>query len=209
MTIRDAINKGSIAGPRLLANGREIARRDGELAAGITAFADGPLEMREHISRLKQLDVDQIKLSMSGEAEVKSRSAEECFYADEETRACVDEAHRNGLRVCAHARARDSVIQCAKYGVDVIYHASYCDELGLDLLEANKSRLVVAPAINWLYSTVYDAAPFGYSFERAEEVGYRKELDTAVRVLRKMKARGITILPGGDYGFVSSSFMRD
>lgn len=41
--VRDAINKGDIPGPRYLANGREMARRDGELAAGITAFADGEL----------------------------------------------------------------------------------------------------------------------------------------------------------------------
>jgi hypothetical protein len=34
-----------------------------------------------------------------------------------------------GKRVCSHARARDSVIQSAKYDVDVIFHASYtCDE---------------------------------------------------------------------------------
>lgn len=39
--IRDAINQGSIPGPRYLANGKEIARRGGELTPGITAFADG------------------------------------------------------------------------------------------------------------------------------------------------------------------------
>jgi len=35
---------------------------------GITAFADGPLEMREVIRHHVKLGVDQIKLSMSGEA---------------------------------------------------------------------------------------------------------------------------------------------
>lgn len=39
--IRDAINAGHIPGPRYLANGREMAVRDGELAVGITVFADG------------------------------------------------------------------------------------------------------------------------------------------------------------------------
>lgn len=39
--VRDAINKGVLPGPRYLANAREIARRGGELAADITAFADG------------------------------------------------------------------------------------------------------------------------------------------------------------------------
>jgi hypothetical protein len=43
--IRDAINQGSIPGPRYLANGKEIARRGGELTPGITAFADGELKL--------------------------------------------------------------------------------------------------------------------------------------------------------------------
>lgn len=66
--IRDAINAGDIPGPRYLANGKEMARRDGELCAGITAFADGPAEMREVIRHhAVDIGVDQIKLSMSGE----------------------------------------------------------------------------------------------------------------------------------------------
>ena len=44
-----------------------MARRNGELVAGITAFADGPDEMREVIREHVNLGVDNIKLSMSGE----------------------------------------------------------------------------------------------------------------------------------------------
>lgn len=44
-----------------------MARRDGELVAGITAYADGPAEMREVIREHIKLGVDNIKLSMSGE----------------------------------------------------------------------------------------------------------------------------------------------
>jgi septum formation topological specificity factor MinE len=67
VVIRDAINAGDIPGPRYLANGKEIARRDGELVAGITAFADGPDEMREAIRHHVDIGDDNIKLSMSGE----------------------------------------------------------------------------------------------------------------------------------------------
>ena len=108
IVIRDAINEGSIPGPRYLANCKEIARTDGELIPGITAYADGPLEFRETIRRHVKLGCDQIKLSMSGEEICETRSAEDCYYTDEESAACVDEAHRHGVRLCAHARARDS-----------------------------------------------------------------------------------------------------
>lgn len=67
MVIRDAINAGDIPGPRYLANGKEIVRRDGGLVDSISAFADGPDEMREVIRHHIKLGVDQIKLSMSGE----------------------------------------------------------------------------------------------------------------------------------------------
>lgn len=67
MVIRNAINAGDIPGPRYLANGKEIARRNGALVEGITAFADGPDEMREVIRHHIGIGVDNIKLSMSGE----------------------------------------------------------------------------------------------------------------------------------------------
>lgn len=69
------------------------------------------------------------------------------------------------------------------------------------MLQENKLKHVVAPGINWLIATLYDAAAFGYTNEKAEEVGYKKELDHAIRGLREMHRRGIVVLPGGDYGF--------
>ncbi|KAL2865976.1 uncharacterized protein BJX67DRAFT_149741 [Aspergillus lucknowensis] len=201
VVIRDAINAGDIPGPRYLANGKEMARRDGELVAGITAFADGPEEMRQVIRDHVALGVDQVKLSMSGESITEVRDAQDCYFTDEETKACVDEAHKLGIRLCSHARARDSVRQCIEHGVEVIFHGSYIDEEGMDKLEQKRSEHVVVPAINWLVATLYEAAAFGYATEAAEKAGYRGELETAIRGLREMHRRGIVVLPGGDYGF--------
>lgn len=201
VVIRDWINDGKIPGPRYLANGKEMAVPDGELVAGITAFASGPLEMRETIRHHIKIGVDQIKLSMSGEQITETRDAQDCYFTDEETAACVDEAHRHGKRLCAHARARDSVKQCVKHGVDIIYHASWIDDEGMDMLDKAKTKHIVAPGINWLIATIYEAGAFGYSFEKAEQVGYKKELEVAIKGLKEMHRRGITVLPGGDYGF--------
>lgn len=136
--------------------------------------------------------------------------------------------------LCAHARARDSIVMCVKHGVDVIYHASYIDDegmgfyfsslcstpdrdikikntrklvfcfnystdrcSGMDLLEKNKTKHVVAPAINWLIATLEDAEAFGYPNAKAEQAGYKTELDTAILGLREMHRRGIVVLPGG------------
>ncbi|KAI8655266.1 Amidohydro-rel domain-containing protein [Fusarium keratoplasticum] len=202
VVVRDAINAGDIPGPRYLANAREIAKPEGELVAGITRFADGPQEMRDAIKyNIETIGVDNVKLSISGEEITEIRSAQDCYFSDEEIIACVDEAHKRGKRVCAHARARDSVKMCVKHGVDVIYHGSYVDDEGMDMLERDKHKNIVVPAINWLYATTYEADAFGYTHEAAEKAGYKRELDIAVAGLREMHRRGIVVLPGGDYGF--------
>ncbi|GME64579.1 hypothetical protein W97_02973 [Neofusicoccum parvum] len=187
VVIRDAINAGDIPGPRSLANGKEMARTDGDLVPGITAYADGPEEMRQVIRRHVDLGVDNVKLSMSGEEITETRSAQDCYFTDEETAACVDEAHRHGKRLCAHARARDSVTMCLRHGVDVIYHASYISDEGMDMLEQRKTKHAVAPAINWLVATLHDAEAFGYSHEKAEKWTphgtYARDLEHFVKLL--------------------------
>lgn len=156
------------------------------------------IEMRETVRHhIKEIGADNIKLSMSGEEICETRSAQDCYYTDEETAACVEEAHKYGKRLCSHARARDSVTMCLKHGVDVIYHASYTDDEGMDMMEKMKDKVIVAPAMNWLVATLYEAEAFGYTHEKAEKVGYGRELDIAVAGLREMHRRGILVLPGG------------
>lgn len=170
--------------------------------------------VRHHIV---DIGVDNVKLSMSGEEICDARSAQDCFFTDEETAAAVDEAHKYKKRTCAHARARDSVTQCIKHGVDVIFHGSYVDDegmtrllrqisltlpaltvtSGMEMLEETKHKQFIVPAINWLWATAFEAEEFGYSHEAAEKAGYRKELEVAVAGLREMHRRGIVVLPGG------------
>lgn len=137
--------------------------------------------MREVIKHnIENIGVDNIKLSISGEEITEIRSAQDCYFHDHEMAACVDEAHKRGKRLCAHARARDSVKMCVKHGVDVIYHASYIDDegvcevrwtlllpepnsVGMDMLEREREKYIVIPAINWLVATTYEAEAFGYA----------------------------------------------
>lgn len=72
---------------------------------------------------------------------------------------------------------------------------------GMDMLEKKKTKHVVAPGINWIIATLYEAEAFGYPQLKAEQVGYKRELDAAVAGLQEMHRRGIVVLPGGDYGF--------
>lgn len=198
---RDAINDQRVPGPRYLANGPEIAVTGGALVPSITKLADGPDAMRLAVRELVSLGVDQIKLSISGEEITGTLHADDTYITEEEMQAAADEAHRRGIRVCVHARSAESIKMSLRHGVEIIYHASYVDEEGLDMLEAVKDKVFVAPGLNWLVATLYEAGSFGYPQEVAEAAGYKRELEIAIEGLKEMHRRGIRVLPGGDYGF--------
>ncbi|ORY26974.1 imidazolonepropionase [Naematelia encephala] len=198
---RDFIQAGKIPGPRYLANGPEISTTGGAIIPGITLFADGPDEMRKVVRDLMTIGVDNIKLSMTGDYVHPTMGSTETYFTQEEVDVAVEEAHRHGKRVAAHARAADSVVMCCKAGVDVIYHASYCDDEGMKLLEQQKDRIFVAPAINFPLLSTTSAAGYGLTPEMAKKRGLVHEVEAASKAMNAMYKKGIRVLPGGDYGF--------
>ena len=210
VVIRNAIQSGQIPGPRYLAASQEITVPGGlgdetlphlpypEFSFG--AVVSGVEEMRKCVRMFLKYGVDTIKLNLSGEY-IAGIPAEFTPMTDAEIAMAVKEAHTRGKRVSAHARSSESVKQCVRHGIELIYHASFADEEALDMLEAAKDRHFVAPGIAWLVNTSHHAAEWGITPEIAKGMGYHRELEVACTTLQKMKKRGIRILPGGDYGF--------
>ena len=210
VVIRNAINAGRIPGPRYLANGQEIATLGGlgdtspphidvpEMSFGYVV--SGPEEIRKAVRLFIKYGVDLIKLNLSGE-EIAGVGAEETPMSDEEAAMAVKEATRRGKRVAAHARSSESIKMCIRHGIQLIYHASFADEEALDLLEANKDRVFVAPGLAWLIKTATEAADYGVDPNGPLGLMYARERDIAIDTMRKMHRRGIKVLPGGDYGF--------
>jgi imidazolonepropionase-like amidohydrolase len=210
VVIRNAINAGQIPGPRYLAASQEITVPGGlgdetlphlpypEFSFG--AIVNGPEEMRKTVRMFLKYGVDTIKLNLSGEY-IAGIPAEFTPMTDEEIEVAVAEVKMRGKRVSAHARSCESVKQCVRHGIEIIYHASFADEEALDMLEAAKARHFVAPGIAWLINTSYHASEWGITPEGARAMGYHRELEIACETLKKMHKRGIRVLPGGDYGF--------
>src|SRR3546814_16691311 len=67
----------------------------------------------------------------------------------------VDTAHAYGRRVNAHTRSIGGSKACLKAGVDMLYHCDYSDDELLDLFEANKDRVFVAPTVS-LFHTIHN-----------------------------------------------------
>ena len=210
VVIRNAINDGTIIGPRYLAASQEITVPGGlgdttmphlpqpEFAFG--AIVSGTEEMRRCVRMFCKYGVDSLKINLSGES-ITGMPGEMSQFTVEEIAVCVDEAKRWGKRVAAHARSIWSVKQCVKLGIEVIYHASFTDTEALDMLEAHKLEHFVAPGLAWLINTSYHASEWGLTPEVTKKMGYHRELEAAIESMKAMRRRGIRILPGGDYGF--------
>ncbi len=210
VVIRDAINAGRFPGPRYTAASPEITAtgglgdmtlphiKDPGLNLGIPV--SGPEEVRRTVRELLKWGVDTIKINLSGE-ELVSMGGEENQFSDEEIAMCVNETRQRGRTLSAHARSKESVKRCVKYGIEYIYHASYSDEETLDMLEEAKERHFVAPGLAWLINTARNAGEFGITPGTPLTLAYERELEHAIETMKKMHKRGIRILIGGDYGF--------
>ncbi|MGV3568986.1 MAG: amidohydrolase family protein [Ramlibacter sp.] len=211
VVIRNAINSGQIPGPRYLAASQEITVPGGlgdetlphlpfpEFSFGVNVNSAD--EMRKAVRMFLKYGVDSIKLNLSGDNFTPDSPADTTWMSDAEVAAAMDEVRVRGKRGTAHARSAASVKQALRHGIDVIYHASYTDEETLDMLEAAKGRVFVAPGIAILYAMLHEAEAFGITNAMAVKMGYQHEWDAAVESLKAMHRRGIRILPGGDYGF--------
>jgi len=208
VVVRDAINDGKIPGPRLLANG-PIITTNRDLSEAQTGerrhFADVEIvhdaaSMAKCVEKILEQPLDFIKLTMSGE-EITGVPAQQTLMTDDEAAAAVHAAAKRGARVCAHARSDESVKICVRQGIPLIYHASYASTECLDALEAARDRVFVAPGVNWLYATCYEAEAWGITPAKAESLGYASELEATIETVKALHRRGVRVLPGGDYGF--------
>jgi imidazolonepropionase-like amidohydrolase len=208
---RNAINSGQIAGPRYLAASQEITVPGGlgdetlphlpfpEFSFGVNV--NGAEHMRQVVRMFLKYGVDSIKLNLSGDNFVPGADAHTTWMTDAEVAAAAEEVKTRGKRLIVHARSKASVKQALRHGIRLIYHASFTDEETLDMLEAVKHEVFVAPGIAILYAMLNEAEAFGFTHQKAVEMGYQEEWDAALESLSKMHKRGIRVLPGGDYGF--------
>ena len=211
VVIRNAIEAGQIPGPRYLAASQEITVPGAlgdetlphlpfpEFSFGVNV--NGAEDMRKVVRMFLKYGVDSIKLNLSGDNFTPQSPAETSWMTDAEVAAAMEEVRMRGKRGTAHARSAESVKQALRHGMQVIYHASFSDEESLDMLEAARDRIFVAPGIAILYAMLNEAEPWGITRAKAEAMGYQVEWDAALESLKAMHKRGVRILPGGDYGF--------
>lgn len=124
LELRDAQRSGVLVGPHILAAGMPITTTAGHLHwTGL--LADDPTSARLAVRQLSQQGVDLIKVMASGgNMTAGSNPLAPQFGADELT-LIVDEAHRLGLPVAAHALNTEAISHCLAAGVDTIEHCTW------------------------------------------------------------------------------------
>jgi len=209
VVVRNAINAGDIPGPRMLAASPELTNT-GNLGderllhihrESIAMIVDGGGEMLKTCRLLIREGVDTIKLNISGNQTIANSRSDQNIMNEEEIRTAAQTAHAHGKRIAAHVRAAVSIKLALKHDIDILYHCEYADEECLDLLEAARDRIFVAPAIGLLHNLMYEAGEWGITYEKAEATGVVHQFECAQRVFAELRKRGARVLVGGDYGF--------
>jgi imidazolonepropionase-like amidohydrolase len=209
VVLRNAIDSGDHPGPRTLAASPELT-----VSAGLgdvnlmhmqrstfSIVCDGADEFRKAARVMVREGVDTLKINPSGDEFVPHSRAAMTVMTEAEIEAVCEVGRAHGKRVAAHARSAGSVKLCVKHGVDVIYHATLCDDEALAALAGARDRVFVSPTFGVTITTLYEAGRFGISTEMAENMGMKRELDIGVENMKQLIAAGVRVLPGGDYGF--------
>ena len=210
--IRDAVEAGLFVGPRITSSGRQITGRQGlsdwyprwvgvpstSIGVLVRNAAEGIEEIRCQIKD----GVDFIKIAMDGDA-MNPATGLSAGFTQEETTAMITEAHRLGRKVITHARGAEAIRYAAKAGADIIFHASWMDDEGLEWVVKNGCHL--CPTLSLIVNDI--------DFTRATDGCYpdfpdahKRELESACKVLPKAKAAGVPFMVGSDAGFAVTPY---
>jgi len=94
-----------------------------------------------------------------------------------------------------------------RHGFRVLYHCSYADEEALDMLEAKKDEIFVAPAIGLANAAIH--ADPSFNLPAALVARGHKILQLQMQLVPQLRRRGVRVLPGGDYGFPHNPIGRN
>lgn len=121
---KQAVAQGIFPGPRLLVCGEALVQTGGH-TYWCCLEASGPDEMRKAVRSQVRGGADLIKIMACHD---------KLEFTDEELHAVIDEAHRNGLPVTAHATFNEAIERVVDAGIDCIEHGGRMSPKTIDLL---------------------------------------------------------------------------
>ncbi|MCY3657807.1 MAG: amidohydrolase family protein [Caldilineaceae bacterium] len=187
---KQAVEQNIFPGPRLLVTGEAIVQTGGH-TYWCCREASGPDEMRRAVRDQVRAGADLIKIMACHDT---------LEFTDEELTAVIDESHRNGLPITAHATYNDAINRVAQFGIDVVEHGGSMTTETIDLLVAKGIPVVTTFAPVLMQSRPEIARRFDIPEWKIEE-RQRAVSDTSrYQGLVDAAAAGVTIVFGTDAG---------
>lgn len=129
---KQAVEQGIFPGPRILACGESIVQTGGHTYWACRE-ASGPDEMRRAVRDQVRGGADLIKIMACHDT---------LEFSDEELAAVIDESHRNGLPITAHATYNECIERVVRFGVDCVEHGGSMTAETIKLLLDSKTPIV-------------------------------------------------------------------
>jgi imidazolonepropionase-like amidohydrolase len=150
LALRDAVAKGWIDGPRIIAAG-SVTTTGGHgdatnglatelqeaLAPVLPGTANGTDQMRAAVRQRYKDGADAIKIAATGGVLSLAKSGQAPLFTDDELEAVVETARDYGLTVIAHAHGTEGMLRAVKAGVHSIEHGTYMSD---EVMAAMKER---------------------------------------------------------------------
>lgn len=203
IALREEIDAGRLPGPRLRASSLE---KGAEGVMGVPAAHDARHDrdvagLRAYVVEMAKLGVDSIKFLLTSDEGFRPGGAQMLLYTEGEAEAIGAQARDSGVWLACHAQAAAAVKMALRAGFRCLYHCSYADAEAIDMMEARKNDIFVAPAPGLLYARKHEASAFGIGPEEARRMGAISGLELMQELYPQLRKRGVRVLPGGDYGF--------
>jgi len=195
LAVRDAIREGLFIGPRILAAGLAIEMTGGH-ARDLGLEVDGPHEARKGVRTMLRAGVDLIKLMATGGVYTEGEEPGSPQLTIEEMSAAVEEAHKAGRKVAAHAEGLQGILNAIDAGVDTIEHGNFLDEEAAQRMVAGGQVLV--PTLSPFYRMTQLGTAGGipeYAARKAKQV-----VSGSFHAIELAKKYGIPIATGTDDG---------
>jgi imidazolonepropionase-like amidohydrolase len=150
---RQAMRIGAFRGPRLLTCGRIVSATSpgGRFFSGMYREADGEDDVRRAVREQLRHGADFVKLMTTGARSVELEDPDPAQMTRTEIETAVEEAHRLGYRVAAHAEGLPGTELAIEAGIDTIEHGMYLNQRP-DLLERMAEQgQVLVPTLSCFY----------------------------------------------------------
>lgn len=151
--LRDAVKRGDVPGPRIIASGSAVSVHGGHGDANgfredilhllsPTSVCSGADDCMRAVRLQVRSGADIIKITATGGVLSNTAAGLSQQFSDAELAGIVQSAHRMGRQVTAHAHGTDGINAFLKAGGDSIEHGTYLDEESIRLFKRAGTYLV-------------------------------------------------------------------